>query len=92
MHLTNGQGADVVILTPGEMNGDLLAEALDITGKGATCVVTGLGFRGASEVRIDLGELTLFNKQIRGCLFGFTGSTRVDTAIARPVPAGPTRP
>jgi S-(hydroxymethyl)glutathione dehydrogenase/alcohol dehydrogenase len=70
MHLTNGQGADVVILTPSVVTGAIVHEALDITGKGAVCVVTGMGPKGISDVPIDLGAFTLFNKELRGCLFG----------------------
>jgi NDMA-dependent alcohol dehydrogenase len=70
MHLTNGQGADVVILTPSVVTGEIIHEALDITGKGAVCVVTGMGPKGVSDVPIDIGSFTLFNKELRGCLFG----------------------
>jgi S-(hydroxymethyl)glutathione dehydrogenase/alcohol dehydrogenase len=70
MHLTNGQGADVVILTPSVVTGAIIHEALDITGKGAVCVVTGMGPKGVSDVPIDIGNFTLFNKELRGCLFG----------------------
>jgi NDMA-dependent alcohol dehydrogenase len=70
MHLTNGQGADVVILTPSIVTGQIIHDALDITGKGAVCVVTGMGTMGVSDVPIDIGMFTLFNKELRGCLFG----------------------
>lgn len=71
-HLTNGQGADVVVLTPSVVTGELIYQALGITGKGATCVVTGMGPIGVTDVPMDIGDLALFNKQLRGCLFGST--------------------
>ena len=40
--LTRGQMADAVIMVPGVMYGDLMAGALALTGKGGTCVVTGV--------------------------------------------------
>jgi S-(hydroxymethyl)glutathione dehydrogenase/alcohol dehydrogenase len=70
MHLTNGQGADAVILTPSIVTGEIIHDALDITGKGAVCVVTGMGPLGVSDVPIDIGNFTLFHKELRGCLFG----------------------
>lgn len=70
MHLTNGQGADVVVLTPSIVTGEIIHEALDLTGKGATCVVTGMGTLGISPVPMDIGQFALYNKQLRGCLFG----------------------
>jgi NDMA-dependent alcohol dehydrogenase len=70
MHLTNGQGADVVVLTPTVVTGGLIHQALDITGKGATCVVTGMAEYGVEPVPMDIGMFALYNKQLRGCLFG----------------------
>jgi NDMA-dependent alcohol dehydrogenase len=69
-HLTNGQGADVVVLTPSVVTGQIIHDALDITGKGGTCVVTGLAEHGIEPVPMDIGLFALYNKQLRGCLFG----------------------
>jgi S-(hydroxymethyl)glutathione dehydrogenase/alcohol dehydrogenase len=70
MRLTNGQGADVVVLTPSVVTGQLIHDALDITGKGATCVVTGMAHHGVEPVPLDIGMFSLYNKQLLGCLFG----------------------
>jgi NDMA-dependent alcohol dehydrogenase len=70
MELTDGQGADVVILTASVVTGQLISQALDITGKGAVCVVTGMGPIGVTNVPMDIGAFTLYNKELRGCLFG----------------------
>jgi NDMA-dependent alcohol dehydrogenase len=70
MHYTDGQGADVVILTPGVVTGEIIHDGLALTGKGAVCVVTGMGLIGESSVPIDLGAFALFSKELRGCLYG----------------------
>ena len=69
-HLTNGQGADVVVLTPSVVSGQLIHDALEITGKGGTCVVTGMAEHGVQPVPMDIGMFALYNKQLLGCLFG----------------------
>lgn len=69
-HLTNGQGADVVVLTPSVVTGQLIHDALGITGKGGTCVVTGMAEHGVQPVPMDIGMFALYNKQLLGCLFG----------------------
>ena len=69
-HLTDGQGADRVILTPSVVTGEIIRDGLAITGKGAVCVVTGMGPLGESPVPLDIGGLALYAKELRGCLFG----------------------
>ncbi|WGL54127.1 NDMA-dependent alcohol dehydrogenase [Nocardioides sp. BP30] len=69
-HLTNGQGADVVVLTPSVVTGEILAEGLSITGKGCVCVSVGMGELGQTPVPIDIGMFSLLHKEIRGSLFG----------------------
>ncbi|MDN5913573.1 MAG: alcohol dehydrogenase catalytic domain-containing protein [Pseudonocardia sp.] len=68
--LTDGQGADRVILTPSVVTPEILHDGLDITGKDAVLVVTGMGPFGETPVPLDIGMFALLNKQIRGCLFG----------------------
>jgi S-(hydroxymethyl)glutathione dehydrogenase/alcohol dehydrogenase len=68
--LTFGQGADRVILTPSVVTGEILHDGLAITGKDSVLVVTGMGPLGETPVPLDIGAFALFNKQIRGCLFG----------------------
>ncbi|MDN5915998.1 MAG: alcohol dehydrogenase catalytic domain-containing protein [Pseudonocardia sp.] len=68
--LTDGQGADRVILTPTVVTPEILHDGLDITGKDSILVVTGMGPLGEVPVPLDIAGLVLFNKQIRGCLFG----------------------
>jgi NDMA-dependent alcohol dehydrogenase len=68
--LTDGQGADRVILTPTVVTPELLHDGLDVTGKDGILVVTGMGPLGETPVPLDISHLVLFQKQIRGCLFG----------------------
>ncbi len=75
--LTWGQMADRVIMAPGVMSGDLMAEGMTLTGKGGTCVVTGVAPVLQSEASINLMQLTLFNKEIKGTIFG-SGNPRFD--------------
>ncbi|HEY2205399.1 MAG TPA: NDMA-dependent alcohol dehydrogenase [Pseudonocardia sp.] len=67
---TNGQGADVAIVTVGVMKGEIVAEAFASIRKQGTVVVTGLGDLTDVGVPIPLGELTLFEKKLKGSLFG----------------------
>jgi NDMA-dependent alcohol dehydrogenase len=65
-----GRLADRVILTPGVLYGDLLGEALSITGKGSTCVATAVAPMTQATASISLFELTLWNKELKGTVFG----------------------
>jgi NDMA-dependent alcohol dehydrogenase len=68
--LTWGQMADRVIMTPGVMYGDLMAGALSLTGKGGTCVVTAVAPMSQTESAVNLFELAMWQKEIKGTIFG----------------------
>jgi S-(hydroxymethyl)glutathione dehydrogenase/alcohol dehydrogenase len=68
--LTRGTMADAVILVPSVMYGDLMSEALTLTGKGGTCVVTGVAPQAQKECSINLFELAMWQKEVRGVVFG----------------------
>jgi S-(hydroxymethyl)glutathione dehydrogenase/alcohol dehydrogenase len=68
--LSWGQMADRVIMTPGVMYGDLMAGAMTMTGKGGTCVVTAVAPMTQTESSINLFELAMFQKEIKGTIFG----------------------
>lgn len=68
--LSRGQMADAVILAPSIMYGDLMEDALSLTGKGGTCVVTGVAPQSQAECRVNLFELAMFQKEVRGVVFG----------------------
>jgi NDMA-dependent alcohol dehydrogenase len=75
--LTRGQMADATILIPGVMYGDLMAAALSLTGKNGTCVVTAVAPQSQTECSINLFELAMWQKEVRGVIFG-GGNPRVD--------------
>lgn len=75
--LTQGQMAERVILTPSVLSGDMIAEALALTGKGGTCVVTAIAPVTAMDAKINLFEFVLWNKELKGVIFG-SGNPRVD--------------
>jgi len=75
--LTRGQMADAVIMVPGVMYGDLMAGALALTGKGGTCVVTGVAPQRQSECSVNLFDLAMMQKEIKGVIFG-AGNPRFD--------------
>jgi NDMA-dependent alcohol dehydrogenase len=77
MELTRGVMADAVILTPGVMYGNLLAPALTLTAKGGTCVVTAVAPMTQATADINLFELAMWQKEVRGVLFG-AGNPRFD--------------
>ncbi|MBO0874613.1 MAG: NDMA-dependent alcohol dehydrogenase [Pseudonocardia sp.] len=68
--MTNGQGADVAIVTIGVTNGEHVAEAFGSIRKAGTVVVTGLGKATEIGLPIAISELTLFEKKLKGSLFG----------------------
>ncbi len=68
--VTNGQGADSVIVTIGVVHGEHVAQAFAATRKAGTVVVTGLGDITEVGIPVSIGELTLFQKRIQGSLFG----------------------
>jgi NDMA-dependent alcohol dehydrogenase len=75
--LTVGQMADKVILTPGVLYGDLLGKGLSLTGKGGTCVVTAIAPMSQTQADINLFELAMWNKEVKGVIFG-SGNPRFD--------------
>lgn len=68
--VTNGQGADSVIVTIGVVKGEHVGQAFAATRKAGTVVVTGLGDITEVGIPVSIGELTLFQKRIQGSVFG----------------------
>ncbi|MDY7106137.1 MAG: NDMA-dependent alcohol dehydrogenase [Actinomycetota bacterium] len=73
--LTHGRMANSVIVTVGVLTGDLLKPAASLAAKGGTVVTTAIAPMGQEDVKLNLFELAMFNKQIRGTIFG-SGSPR----------------
>jgi len=68
--LSWGRMADKVVMTPGVLYGDLMAEALTMTGKGGTCVTTAIAPMTQTHAAVNLFELAMWNKEIKGTIFG----------------------
>jgi NDMA-dependent alcohol dehydrogenase len=70
MDMTWGQMADKVIMTPGVLYGDMMALGMSLTGKGGTVVVTAIAPMTQTESSVNLFELAMWNKEIKGTIFG----------------------
>lgn len=70
--LTNGQGADVCILTAGLVPNDLLAEGFQAIRKAGTLVVTGIcsANENTPVPGVNARTLALLQKRIQGALYG----------------------
>lgn len=74
---TWGRGFDKTIMCAGEGEGGMLGEAFWLGGKGSIIVVTNIHSLDEPSVPIPMGLLSLFDKQIRGSMFG-SGNARSD--------------
>jgi S-(hydroxymethyl)glutathione dehydrogenase/alcohol dehydrogenase len=70
VEMTRGQGADQALVTVGVVDEDVISAAFDMVGKGGVVVVTGLANPAKLTVHVSGGVLTLFEKTIKGSLFG----------------------
>jgi Zn-dependent alcohol dehydrogenase len=68
--LSWGAMANAAIMTPGVVEGSMMADALALVGKNGRVVVTGLASAYESEVTMSLLDLTLYQKSVHGSLFG----------------------
>jgi S-(hydroxymethyl)glutathione dehydrogenase/alcohol dehydrogenase len=62
--------ADKVIMTPGVLHGDLMENALNLTGKGGTCVATAIAPITQTSASVNLFQLAMWQKEIKGTIFG----------------------
>ncbi len=76
--LTNGLLADKAIITVGQMKGEYIFPAMELVGKCGTVVVTAMGDMNATEVKMSPFFLSMWNKEIKGTIFG-SGNPRVET-------------
>jgi NDMA-dependent alcohol dehydrogenase len=68
--LTMGRNADVVILTPGVLKGEMIAEACACGSKDARIVVTAIAPFSQMDVQLNLFNLAMFNQAVLGTVFG----------------------
>jgi Zn-dependent alcohol dehydrogenase len=68
--LTYGVMADAVVVSPSLIAPEDVRDALKLTRKGGTCVLTGMTSQLTSSVKIDLQDFILMNKTLAGTVFG----------------------
>jgi NDMA-dependent alcohol dehydrogenase len=68
--LTYGVMADAVVVSPSLMVAEDVRDAVRLTRKGGTCVLTGMTSQLTSSVKIDLQDFILSNKSLAGTVFG----------------------
>ncbi len=78
LELTHGFMAEKTIIAVGEMRGEYIEEAMTLTAKTGTCVVTGMGAMTDVDVKLNLFLFTMLQKTLKGNIFG-GGSSHVET-------------
>ncbi|MEM6109084.1 Zn-dependent alcohol dehydrogenase [Mycobacterium sp. 050272] len=68
--LSYGIMADAVVVSPSLITPDDVRDAVRLTRKGGTCVLTGMTSQLTSSVKIDLQDFILSNKSLAGTVFG----------------------
>jgi alcohol dehydrogenase (nicotinoprotein) len=68
--LTGGVGADHALVTVGVVTEDVIRAAFAAVRKHGSVIVTGIAGPGKITIQLPSFELTLFEKQIKGALFG----------------------
>jgi Zn-dependent alcohol dehydrogenase len=68
--LTYGVMADAVVVSPSLVTADDVRDAVQLTRKGGTCVLTGMTSQLTRSVNIDLQDFILMNKTLAGTIFG----------------------
>ena len=76
--VTHGLMADKVIIAVGEIKGEHIEEAMILTAKAGTCVVTGMGSMMDADVKLNLFLFTMLQKTLKGNIFG-GGSSHIET-------------
>ncbi len=68
--LTYGVMADAVVVSPSLITPADVRDAVALTRKGGTCVLTGMTSQLTRSVKIDLQDFILMNKSLAGTVFG----------------------
>ncbi len=68
--LAPGVGADVAIITVGVVDADVVSAGFDVIRKGGTEVLTGLSDPTKKTIQLSGAMMTLFQKTVKGTLFG----------------------
>ncbi|CAN5404726.1 NDMA-dependent alcohol dehydrogenase [soil metagenome] len=78
MELTHGIMAQKTIIAVGEIKGEMIEEAMTLTAKTGTCVVTGMGSMFDVDVKLNLFLFTMLQKTLKGNIFG-GGNSHTET-------------
>lgn len=68
--LTWGRMAEKAIITVGDIQGEDIQAGVSLIGKGGRVVVTGMGNYANMDVKLNLFEFTLLQKDLQGAIFG----------------------
>jgi NDMA-dependent alcohol dehydrogenase len=68
--MTWGYMAEKVIMTPSVLEGEMMQMGMSLAGKGGTIVVTAIAPMTQTESSVNLFELAMWNKEIKGTIFG----------------------
>ena len=68
--ITRGVMADSAILTVGVAHGDMVGPLMSLVRKGGNAVVTAVAPFAEAQANLSLFELTIWQKQLRGSLYG----------------------
>ena len=74
IELTYGIMAQKIIIAVGEIRGEMIEEAMTLTAKTGTCVVTGMGSLLDVDVKLNLFLFTMLQKTLKGNIFGGSSS------------------
>lgn len=72
--MTNGQGADRVIITMGVVPPEIMHPAQSMLRRGGTMVLTGVVPMGVHDVKLDLFDYVMSGKRLHGSLYGDTNA------------------
>lgn len=89
--LSYGIMADAVVVSPSLITPDDVRDAVRLTRKGGTCVLTGMTSQLTSSVKIDLQDFILSNKSLAGTVFGSCNPKADVFRLARLYQAGQLR-
>jgi Zn-dependent alcohol dehydrogenase len=68
--LSFGVMADAVVVSPSLISAEDVRNALQLTRKGGTCVLTGMSAQTTRSIKLDLQDFILMNKTLAGTVFG----------------------
>jgi S-(hydroxymethyl)glutathione dehydrogenase / alcohol dehydrogenase len=74
INLTQGFMAEKTIIAVGDMRGEYIEEAMTLTAKTGTAVVTGMGAMLDVDVKLNLFLFTMLQKTLKGNIFGGSSS------------------